>query len=267
MPKSRAKMSLGGLVGYELNKLMGTNDDLVAQYEKLKGKLSEYKDEDALLELEIEKTTELYVDNNKKLTENRDLLKQTKDAVGFYTDYLVDAKSAIDNAKTSTSLYSGEIDTATTKTRTFRDRLSELTGTASSVAGSISGSLGSIGGMLDGLIQKGLTFRQSLSDMSSFGSNANTFPGMLANGAGSSFGRIPAYASGGTPDSGQLFIAREAGAELVGSIGNKTAVMNNDQIVESVSQGVADANAEQSALLREQNTINDYFAELETLAA
>ncbi len=49
------------------------------------------------------------------------------------------------------------------------------------------------------------------------------------------------YAKGGFPDMGQLFIAREAGAELVGNIGGRTAVMNNDQIVESVSAGVYQA--------------------------
>lgn len=37
---------------------------------------------------------------------------------------------------------------------------------------------------------------------------------------------------------GQMFIAREAGPELVGTIGGHTAVMNNDQIVSSVSDGV-----------------------------
>ena len=36
-------------------------------------------------------------------------------------------------------------------------------------------------------------------------------------------------------------MARERGAELVGTIGNHTAVMNNDQIVASVSAGVANA--------------------------
>ena len=35
-----------------------------------------------------------------------------------------------------------------------------------------------------------------------------------------------------------MFIAREAGPELVGTIGNRNAVVNNDQIVESVSSGV-----------------------------
>lgn len=47
------------------------------------------------------------------------------------------------------------------------------------------------------------------------------------------------YATGGFPNEGQMFIANEKGPELVGNIGNSTAVVNNNQIVESVSQGVA----------------------------
>lgn len=46
------------------------------------------------------------------------------------------------------------------------------------------------------------------------------------------------YANGGFPQTGQLFAARESGPELVGSIGNRTAVANNDQIVDAVSEGV-----------------------------
>ena len=49
------------------------------------------------------------------------------------------------------------------------------------------------------------------------------------------------YAKGGFPDFGQMFIAREAGPELVGNIGSRNAVVNNDQIVESVSAGVYQA--------------------------
>ena len=52
---------------------------------------------------------------------------------------------------------------------------------------------------------------------------------------------VTAFAAGGSPVSGQMFIAREAGPELVGSIGGNTAVVNNDQIVASVSAGVAQA--------------------------
>ena len=71
------------------------------------------------------------------------------------------------------------------------------------------------------------------------------------------FGRvsIPRFAEGGYPATGQMFIAREAGPEMVGNIGRRTAVANNDQIVESISVGVAEANSEQNALLREQNTL------------
>lgn len=62
-------------------------------------------------------------------------------------------------------------------------------------------------------------------------------------------------ASGGYVNEGQLFIAREAGPELVGSMNGRTAVANNDQIVEGIASGVAVGQAEQNALLRQQNNI------------
>ncbi len=49
---------------------------------------------------------------------------------------------------------------------------------------------------------------------------------------------LKGYASGGYPATGELFIAREAGAELVGRIGSKTAVANNDQITAAISSAV-----------------------------
>lgn len=52
---------------------------------------------------------------------------------------------------------------------------------------------------------------------------------------------LPRLANGGMLNSGQMFIAREKGPELVGTYGNKTAVMNNNQIVQSVSNGVRSA--------------------------
>ena len=52
---------------------------------------------------------------------------------------------------------------------------------------------------------------------------------------------VKRQAAGGFPSMGELFIARESGAELVGSIGSRTAVANNDQIVKSVAIGVANA--------------------------
>lgn len=57
--------------------------------------------------------------------------------------------------------------------------------------------------------------------------------------------QIPAFAQGGYPETGQLFLARENGInEMIGRIGSRSAVANNDQIVEAVSSGVAGAVAD-----------------------
>ena len=56
---------------------------------------------------------------------------------------------------------------------------------------------------------------------------------------GGSWHDIARYAGGGLARGSQLFWARETGSpELVGTLGGHTAVMNNDQIVSSVSDGV-----------------------------
>ena len=64
---------------------------------------------------------------------------------------------------------------------------------------------------------------------------------MFAGGGSYQNGRwlpVTAAAGGGGFNEGQFFVAREAGPELVGTIGRHTAVMNNGQIVSSVSDGV-----------------------------
>ena len=63
------------------------------------------------------------------------------------------------------------------------------------------------------------------------------------------------YASGGTPETGSLFLANESGPELVANVGRKTQVANNDQIMSSIQTGVEVANEEQNAILREQNDL------------
>ncbi len=77
--------------------------------------------------------------------------------------------------------------------------------------------------------------------------------------------QIPLLAEGGFPSMGQMFIAREAGPEMVGTIGNKSAVVNNEQIIAGISEGVADANSEQNALLREQNNLLRELLEKDTI--
>lgn len=53
---------------------------------------------------------------------------------------------------------------------------------------------------------------------------------------------IPLLAEGGMVDTGQLFIANEAGPELIGTFGSRTAVANQGQIVDGISHGVEMAN-------------------------
>lgn len=52
---------------------------------------------------------------------------------------------------------------------------------------------------------------------------------------------IPGYATGGFPSQGQLFVANESGPEMVGTMNGRTAVANNDQIVQGIYRGVYDA--------------------------
>ena len=64
-----------------------------------------------------------------------------------------------------------------------------------------------------------------------------------------SFGRIPRFEDGGFPDRGSLFIANEAGPEMVGRIGRRPAVANSDQIVDGITAGVANGNEVLAELL------------------
>lgn len=66
---------------------------------------------------------------------------------------------------------------------------------------------------------------------------------------------IPHFAEGGYPEKGQLFMARENGMnEYVGSIGNRSAVANNDQIVSGIKQGVYEAMTEAMQYMMSQST-------------
>lgn len=65
--------------------------------------------------------------------------------------------------------------------------------------------------------------------------------GWIGVAGGQSGGHVGKFASGGYPEQGQLFIARESGPELVGTMNGKTAVANNDQIIDGIKAGVFEA--------------------------
>ena len=108
---------------------------------------------------------------------------------------------------------------------------------------------------VDSLVSNALSKKTAESYGSTFGKNLGsaiasalkntslpTLKGTVTTGSdGTASIKFKAYATGGFPTDGEMFIAREAGPEMVGTIGNRTAVANNDQIVESVSRGVYQA--------------------------
>ena len=89
----------------------------------------------------------------------------------------------------------------------------------------------------------GYSFGRNLGSAIASGFRGSYFPTLrgsieVAGGTSNVSLRLSAYALGGFPDMGEMFIAREKGPELVGSIGRKTAVANNDQIVSGIESGV-----------------------------
>ena len=60
------------------------------------------------------------------------------------------------------------------------------------------------------------------------------------------------FADGGLPPVGEMYIARESGPELVGRIGSHSnAVMNNEQLIDSVARGFEHSNDREVALLEQ----------------
>ena len=119
----------------------------------------------------------------------------------------------------------------------MKDKKSYLKSTLSDISTSVFDS--------DTAYSTGYSFGQSLANGISQAIKNATYPslkGTMSTSGGTARMSFSAYASGGFPDPGQFFLARENGVpEMVGSIGRRTAVANNDQIVEAVKAGVYEA--------------------------
>lgn len=60
---------------------------------------------------------------------------------------------------------------------------------------------------------------------------------------------IAQYATGGVPSHGSLFMAGEAGAEIVGHVGGRTEVLNQSQIASTIAAATQMSNASQNSIL------------------
>ena len=158
-------------------------------------------------------------------------IKGGKDAYGTFNNTTKAYNNVKDNIATKT--IKGKMDGTYTNTQATYNKFVDKSATIS-VKGTIDGNVKTIKSLLDDKVSKVFSFIAK-------GSAITMTPAYQAEGGlfvNGSWKPITAAAGGGAFSMGQMFVAREAGPELVGTIGGHTAVMNNDQIVSSVADGV-----------------------------
>ena len=185
-------------------------------------------------------------DSTKPVTDDLDTISGVIDeSVGAANDY----KGAMDEATSAVSDYGKTFEDANKEAQTglgiIQDARKELESMDKATATGllhpleqVTSVIGTINSMISKLTSKPFVIKANVQG------SAVSGIGRLGNTLG-----VKEYASGGFPAQGQLFISREAGPEMVGTIGGSTAVANNDQIVAGIQNGVAAANAEQNGLL------------------
>ena len=173
------------------------------------------------------------------------LVAKSKNASNTVSDVLKNVWNAFDKNTTATKTLAASKNKSYTDSKSDYDKWGDKTVTAT-VKGNVEPASYTLKGFT--LIVKGIRYGEN---------GPNIRVGAACGGvfSGGTWKPVTQYATGGTPTGGQMFIAREAGPELVGTIGRNTAVMNNDQIVASVASGVQKAVAEvMAAYMGSQNT-------------
>jgi hypothetical protein len=141
----------------------------------------------------------------------------------------------------------------------------------SSAAGTASGKVAGIGTELGKVTGSQYDLDIDYADVTGVSNAAKTTYDYLSDAAGKTwtikakgdfeFKAVPSpdgkgwmYASGGFPSVGSMFVAGEAGPELVGTINGRNAVVSGGEI-SGISNAVYDTGEAEAALLREQNAL------------
>lgn len=171
------------------------------------------------------------------LSKNKDLIPSKLKSLNSYTANLSNDKDKIPKGYKILNNYTVDLvkhkDSIKSKDKTLKNYTGEITKAKDEIRPANK--------TLTGFTAKITSFLNGIKDR--FLSVTARMTGKADGGvfSGGSWKPIKKYAVGGLPNMGQMFVAREAGPELVGTLGGHTAVMNNDQIVSSVSAGVAQA--------------------------
>ena len=175
-----------------------------------------------------------------KFNEGRDAINGVIKSIKSFFEGL---KTKWESIKTSIS---EKIDELKQKWEEFKDNFSAVkdavVGFAESLLAGVTAPFSSIVALVDGISSACSTAVSWVQSVLGAGGYADQFYESNIAAGGGLWNGI--YASGGWPSVGEIFVAREAGPEMVGTIGGNTAVANNDDIVEAVSRGVATAVAQ-----------------------
>ncbi len=152
-------------------------------------------------------------------------------------------KEMINKIDTETPNLASSSNKAGTETNTnFKNGLGDGNSIANSfISGIANGFLSAcvIGSPITGAVIGLATFlSKQFSNNAKFEAKITTVGSISTGNIGKS-GTVRGYAGGGMPPIGEMFVAREAGPELVGRIGNRTAVINNQQIIQGITNGVS----------------------------
>lgn len=109
------------------------------------------------------------------------------------------------------------------------------------------GAIGFLNGVIDGVES---LVNRAIDGLKKLAEAASKIPGVSfsIDIPNVSLPRIPKFSTGGFPETGSLFYANEAGPELVGTIGGKTAVAPNGEIT-GIKEAVYDSGANTAQLL------------------
>ena len=163
------------------------------------------------------------------------MMNGTNDTTDFgkaFTDIMIDVRNEFNETSGVADAFETSLDKmfpeATKAAKEFSGSFENVAQSVQSNLNLVDNSIGTVLGRLGALKT---AFDTANSDIGKFQSDYGFFGEAVR-------GNALGYASGGFPDTGELFIAREAGPELVGTINGHTAVANNSQIIE----GIASAN-------------------------
>lgn len=178
--------------------------------------------------LETEEGAKKFIQDNAGTIESLNKLQGEYDTLGLKLDNYEDAayQASVGAYTEAQGLINQTVENQTKSlSQTQNDLITKFRETKKSIQGEVNGMKFNVPTIV---IPADIDTKKAKSKWSSFLDNLFKQPKYSAP--------LGQFASGGFPTQGELFVAREAGPELVGQMNSRTAVANNDQITDGIRQ-------------------------------